>query len=128
MILGSVQTKPKKRVLDQSQMHKNETLGQVQELTKKWFWDRHVTYHDVLILTDTKNSVADGVSPGGGANSPVVVKPAPLNYFLSRQVWRPWADWSRKLQVIKSDGRIQISYKLILYYSILFSRNIVQIE
>ena len=43
-------------------------------------------------ITDTKNSVADGVSPGGGANSPVVVKPAPLNYFLSRQVWRPWAD------------------------------------
>ena len=31
MILGSVPPKPKKRVLDQSQMHKNETLGQVQE-------------------------------------------------------------------------------------------------
>ena len=43
-------------------------------------------------ITDSTNSVADGVSPGGGANSPVVVKPAPLNYFLSRQVWRPWAD------------------------------------
>ena len=43
-------------------------------------------------ITDTKTSVADGVSPGGGANSSGVVKPAPLNYFLSRQVWRPWAD------------------------------------
>ena len=43
-------------------------------------------------ITDSTNSVADGVSPGGGANSPVVVKPAALNYFLSRQVWRPWAD------------------------------------
>ena len=43
-------------------------------------------------ITDSTNSVADGDSPGGGANSPVVVKPAALNYFLSRQVWRPWAD------------------------------------
>ena len=34
MILGSVQTKPKERVLDQSQMQKNETLGQVQEPTR----------------------------------------------------------------------------------------------
>ena len=51
MILGSVPTKPKKRVLDQSQMQKNDTLGQLQEPTKKWFWDRHVMYHDVLIPT-----------------------------------------------------------------------------
>ena len=43
-------------------------------------------------ITPKKNFVADGVSPGGAANSPMVVKPAALNYFLSRQVWRPWAD------------------------------------
>ena len=59
MILGSVQTKPKERVLNQSQMQKNETLGQVQEPTKKWFWDRCVTYHDVLIPTFRKRRLWD---------------------------------------------------------------------
>ena len=58
MILGSVETKPNERVLDQSQLQKNETLGQVQEPTKK-FWDRCVTYDDVLIPTFRKRRLWD---------------------------------------------------------------------
>ena len=43
-------------------------------------------------ITDTKNSVAEGDAPGGGANSTEVVLPDTTNHFLSSQVWRPWAD------------------------------------
>ena len=42
-------------------------------------------------LVDIKNTVAEDKA-SGGADSPAVVKPGPLNYFLSWQVWRPWAD------------------------------------
>ena len=43
-------------------------------------------------ITDTKNSVAEGDAPGGGADSTEVVLPDTTNHFLSSQVWRPWAD------------------------------------
>ena len=43
-------------------------------------------------ITDTKNSVAEGDAPGGGADSTEVVLPDITNHFLSSQVWRPWAD------------------------------------
>ena len=49
----------------------------------------HVIY---AWLTDTKNSVAEGDAPGGGADSTEVVLPDTTNHILSFQVWRPWAD------------------------------------
>ena len=44
----------------------------------------------VYCLVDINSVAEDKASVG--ADSPAVVKPGPLNYFLSWQVWRPWAD------------------------------------